>query len=171
MGLGAEWHGLTLALTSGYMTRRVVVVDPQPMRWVWTDKVGFFKNNNNNNLFWREWTLFCLFLNVYVCECRRIVKAFRMAVGLNQLPIVVQSSRATIKTLVRSHFIVMVKIVSFVNVALRLFSTRRRVLTRTHRVWLVGCCQGQASKRTLSLSQAKRLGTRQWCTLATASLY
>lgn len=38
MGLGAEWHGLTLALTYAHVTRRTVVVDPQPLRWVWGDK-------------------------------------------------------------------------------------------------------------------------------------
>jgi glycoprotein 6-alpha-L-fucosyltransferase len=38
MGLGAEWHGLTLALTYAYVSRRTVVVDPQPLRWVWGDK-------------------------------------------------------------------------------------------------------------------------------------
>lgn len=38
MGLGAEWHGLTLALTYAYVSRRVVVIDPQPLRWVWGDQ-------------------------------------------------------------------------------------------------------------------------------------
>ena len=38
MGLGAAWHGLTLALTYAWTTHRTVVVDPQPLRWVWGDK-------------------------------------------------------------------------------------------------------------------------------------
>jgi len=31
-------HGVTLALTYGYYLRRVVVIDPQPMKWVWGDR-------------------------------------------------------------------------------------------------------------------------------------
>lgn len=37
MGLGAELHGITLALTYGYITHRMVTFDPQPFSWVWAD--------------------------------------------------------------------------------------------------------------------------------------